>query len=77
VSCGDNPLMASQNRCASAIRSVLGAGTVEGLDWIGDMMGVRGGVANPWDTAGVDTDTVAMTWFNKTPLHRLYRASPT
>jgi hypothetical protein len=43
-------------------------------------MGVSGGVARP--TCGIvaaaaETDTVAMTWFRRTPLHRLYRASPT
>jgi hypothetical protein len=71
VSCGDNPLMASQNRCARAIRSVFGAGRA-GQDCRGDMIGVRGGVASPWVvTEGADTDTVAMTWFKSTPLHRL------
>jgi hypothetical protein len=42
------------------------------------MTGVKGGVASPTEgCAAVVTDTVAMTWFSRTPLHRLYNASPT
>jgi hypothetical protein len=72
--------MASQNRFASAILRALCAGIVE-LGVTGDMIGVRGGVTSPADDCGttvvVETDTVAITWFNKTPLHLLYKASPT
>jgi len=76
--------MASQNRCASAIRRALGAGrgVDVGLVDVGDMMGVSGGVGSPidgvtGDEAALVTETVAITWFNKTLLHRLNNASPT
>jgi hypothetical protein len=79
-SSGDNLLIASQKRFAKAIRRAFGAGRGEPV-LTGDMIGVRGGVTRPAGacgaTAAVDTETVAMTWFNRTPLHLLYRASPT
>ena len=66
VSWGDRFLMASQKRCARAIRSVFGVRRAlgVGVPCNGDMIGVSGGVARP--TCGIvaaaaDTDTVAMT----------------
>jgi len=66
VSSGDSPLIASQNRCASAIRRAFGGGRVGVVcdGSVGAMTGVRGGVAKPPErcvAAAVETDTVAMT----------------
>jgi len=66
VSCGESPLIASQNRCARASRRALGGVKVVGVvgDDRGDMIGVSGGVAKPPGrcvAAAVDTDTVAIT----------------
>lgn len=51
MSCGDKALIASQNRCAKAMRRALGFGTgaPDVGDCIGDMTGVSGGVARPTD----------------------------
>jgi hypothetical protein len=50
--------------------------------YVGDITGVSGGVGSPTDgvigvVAALVIETVAMTWFNKTLLHRLNSASPT
>ena len=67
VNSGESERMASQNRCARAIRRAFGGGrVVEGFTDAGDMIGVSGGVGSPIDgfivaCEALEIETVAMT----------------